>query len=367
MYESDRQYPGLKRRIRGSGHETWVYVYSFRGRDRCFTIGQVTTSQARRIAARLQHEVAEGRDPQAEKLAQREAGTFGELYARYVEEWAKRRNKSWAQADYLVRSHLLPRWAKLDAKSITRANVRAVIGKIESPTVANQTLAAASAVFTFAIRMEVIPHNPCKGIERNPTQSRERVLSDSEIQLFWPELTAPLKLILLCGQRPGEVQRMLRQHIKDGWWEMPGAADPKTGWPGTKNKESHRVWLVEPVREIIAASSVGDSGFVFNRGHLDAAMRGICAKLGVADRVTPHDLRRSWATRAAELGVTRLVVDRVLNHADRSVTGGVYDRYAYGPEIQRAMERVAARVLALAEGRAAGGADIVLGVFSSKA
>src|SRR6516165_3053425 len=151
MYESDRQYPRLKRRIRGSGHETWVYVYSFRGRDRQFTIGQVTLTQARKIAARLQHEVAEGRDPQAEKLAQREAGTFGELYARYVEEWAKRRNKSWAQADYLVRKHLLQRWARLDARSITQADVYSALGKIASPSVFNQTLASASAVFRFGV------------------------------------------------------------------------------------------------------------------------------------------------------------------------------------------------------------------------
>ena len=30
-----------------------------------------------------------------------------------------------------------------------------------------------------------------------------------------------LKLILLLGQRPGEVAHMRHEHIKDGWWEMP--------------------------------------------------------------------------------------------------------------------------------------------------
>ena len=33
-----------------------------------------------------------------------------------------------------------------------------------------------------------------------------------------------LKAILLLGQRPGEVTHMRREHLVDGWWEMPGAA-----------------------------------------------------------------------------------------------------------------------------------------------
>ena len=75
---------------------------------------------------------------------------------------------------------------------------------------ANQVLAAASAIFSWAVRQEIVSANPCSGVERNDTTSRERVLSDAEIAAFWPHLSAPLKMILLTGQRPGEVAHLHR-------------------------------------------------------------------------------------------------------------------------------------------------------------
>ena len=74
--------------------------------------------------------VAEGKDPQADKRAERGAGTFADLAARYVEQYAKRKNKSWAQADRLVRRYVLPRWGKLQAAGIVRADVKALMASI---------------------------------------------------------------------------------------------------------------------------------------------------------------------------------------------------------------------------------------------
>ena len=121
--------------------------------------------------------------------------------------------------------------------------------RIDAPIVANQTLAAASAIFSWAIRQEILTVNPCKLVDRNPTTDRERVLSDDEVRLLWPKLDPALKLILLTGQRPGEVAAMQREHIADGWWQMPGK--PQGDWPGTKNGRDHRVWLSEPAQALI--------------------------------------------------------------------------------------------------------------------
>jgi integrase len=354
----DAKQPGLVLRIRRSGHASLEFSYSHHSRQRWYIIGDgVLLSDARRIAAKLTYAVAEGRDPAAERKADRDADTFEQLARRYVEEDAKRNNpRSWRQAAALVNAHLLPKWGRMFAKDITRAHVRKVIGAIESPSVANAVWVAASAIFSFGVKVEVLAFNPVRGVERHKLPPRGRVLSDSELKAFWPLLSPPLRAVLLLGQRGGETICMRREHIKDGgWWEMPGAPDPKLGWPGVKNKRDHRVWLPPAAKEIIGD---GASGFVFPRTELDEQMREICRRLGVGEKVTPHDLRRSWTTRAAELGVTRLIVDRVLNHVDRSVTGGVYDRYAYGPEIQRAMERVADRIVEIAEGQPIG-AEVV--------
>jgi integrase len=70
------------------------------------------------------------------------------------------------------------------------------------------------------MREDILKENPCRKVERNDTASRERILSDSEIPLFWSAFDevyegALLKMVLLTGQRPGEVRHMRTEHIKE--------------------------------------------------------------------------------------------------------------------------------------------------------
>ena len=95
---------------------------------------------------------------------------------------------------------------------------------------------------------------------------------------------AALKMILLTGQRPGEVAHMRREHIDDGWWEMPGEPVPALGWPGTKNGATHRVWLPKPAQALLAelATATAPASCSPARAaavtELDKAMRAICAQ-----------------------------------------------------------------------------------------
>jgi integrase len=262
-----------------------------------------------------------------------------------------------------VRRHALPRWGKLLASSITRSDVKAMMASIEAPIVANQTLAAVSAVFAWAAKEELVTVNPCRGIDRNATKSRERVLADSEIPQFWSAFDdaglvagSALKTILLTGQRPGEVAHMRREHINDGWWTLPGEPVPSLGWLGTKNGESHRVWLSAPVQAILAEmGGEASTGFVFagSRGRavvkLDVAMRSICTKLGV-ERATPHDLRRTFSTTVTGLGFGHDALNRVTNHREGGIAN-VYDRHGYAMENKKVMEATAARIMSLVEER----------------
>src|SRR5262245_45340549 len=314
------------------------------------------------MVAKVKLAVAEGKDPAAERKAERGAGTFADLAERYVEEYAKKNNKSWEHTrNKLVVPHLLPRWGKLDAKSISRADVRALMSRIAAPVLANQVRAAASAIFTWAVKQEIVTANPCIGVDGNETRSRERVLSDSELPRFWSAFddaglirSSALKVILLTGQRPGEVSHMRREHIKDGWWEMPGEPDKKLGWPGTKNGESHRVWLPVAARAIITEADDG-RGFVFGGsrpvGGLDAAMRAICAELRVNEKATPHDLRRTHGTMITRLGFGRDAMNRIQNHREGGI-GSVYDRHEYADENKKVMEAVAGRIISLVDGTA---------------
>jgi integrase len=184
--------------------------------------------------------------------------------------------------------------------------------------------------------------------------------------------TRALFVWLRCfRQRPGEVANMRREHIVDGWWQMPGEPIPGV-WPGTKNAASHRVWLSKPVQDLLATMGNGAPGFVFTspRGgpisKLDDAMRSICATLtnpnpvdpnpsrdalGV-DRATPHDLRRTHGSTVTALGFGRDAMNRIQNPREGSIAD-VYDRHRYEAETKRIMEAVAAKIMAQVEGGAA--------------
>jgi integrase len=381
----DEKQRGLALRVEPSGYRVFKVVYRYHGRPRWYhigAVGQIALADARKLAAEVVLEVIRGKDPAAEKRAARGAGTFADLAERYVEQHAKKRNKSWKQGDYLVRQYLLPKWGKLDSKSIARSDVRGMMSRIAAPVLANQVLAAASAIFSWAVKQELVAVNPCRGVERNETKSRERVLSDAELPLFWNTFdetgllaSSALKIILLTGQRPGEVAHMRWEHLQDGWWTMPGAPDAKTGWPGTKNKQTHRIWLPLAAQDVIAELSDEDQkvgqptfsthGFVFTTGRraiggLDGAMRTVCNLLN-AERATPHDLRRTHGTRITELGFGREAMNRVQNHREGGIAD-VYDRHEYAEENKRLMEAVSQRIIGLATGKA-GAANVVRGKF----
>jgi integrase len=339
---------GLALQVQPTGHRSYKFIFNRNGRTRWVTIGAadaIGLADARRMAAELMLRVLKGEDPAAEKQAKRGSGTFAEIATRYVTEYSQKRNKSWTQADTLIRRYVLPTWEELDASAITRSDVRALLGKINGPVLANQVLASMSAIFTWAGKQEILTHNPCRGVERHATTSRERVLSDTEVPLFWKAFGEAgvsglaLKVLLLCGQRPGEVAHLHRAHIKDNWWEMPGQPDAATGWMGTKNSQSHRVWLSQPVREIIERFDCGadGDGYVFGPSlDLSGTMRSICRELNVP-RATPHDLRRTCSTTVTGLGFGTDPLNRVTNHREGGIAS-VYDRHGYAEENRRVME-----------------------------
>jgi integrase len=360
--DGSRSVRGFCVRVEVSGLKTFYFRYSLRGLF-WYRIGpaDMGADVARKEAKKLTGLVANDINPHRERKAKRGGLTFEQLQKRYVEEKAKKHNKSWEQADKLIRARVLPKWGKLPAASITRAEVRQLFASISAPRTANLVKAAISAVFKFGIEQEVIANNPCRDIEDNPTEDRERILFESEVPLFWaacdkvhPVKALALKVVLLTGQRPGEVSHMRREHIRgDGFWTLPGEPVPELGWPGTKNKRTHRVWLTQPVLELIGE---GTDGFVFasERGNafggLHDVMREVTKLCSFDPEVTPHDLRRTFASTVTERGHGGEAMDRLLNHHKKGVRA-TYDR-AQKDKLNRPIwEDVAPAITQMVEGR----------------
>jgi integrase len=360
----DTHQRGLALLVQPTGFKSWKCIYSRNGRPRWYHVGAadaIGLADARKLAGRVMYEVAEGKDPAADRKANRLKGTFEELAALYVAEYSKKKNKSWKSMDDQVQRHAIPSLGKLLVSDISRADIKAMMRRIDAPISANQTLAYTRSIFAWALREEIIKVNPCTTIETNETTKRDRHLSDRELPLFWkafddagPLHSTALKVLLLTGQRPGEVTRMRSEHIVDGWWKMPGKPDPELGWPGTKNGETHSVWL--PVAAQALLEELGNEGMIFAgaRGstiRLPDVMRDICKKFGV-EKATPHDLRRTHGTRINALGFGRDAMNRIENHKEGGIAD-VYDRHSYAVENKKIMEAVATNIMALVEGGSA--------------
>ena len=119
----DTKVGGLALAVYPTGRKVFKCVYPFQGRTRWYTIGRadaVNLKDARKLAGQVLLQVATDVDPQAERRAARSRDTFEELAKQYVEQHAKKKNKSWRQSEALVQKHLLPKWGKLRGSTISR-------------------------------------------------------------------------------------------------------------------------------------------------------------------------------------------------------------------------------------------------------
>ena len=370
---------GLK--VLSSGVKTFVVPYRYRGRLRWVTVGpaagrnKIGLVKAREIARGVRADAAAGKDPQGDKMrarveeraearAEARATTFEQLAAEYVEKWSRKKNKSWMQADQLIRRYVLPRLGYRRIKSITDDDVGDLFDAISGEghaVLANQVLAAVSAVFKWAVKKKRIGVNPARELERNKTVARERTLTPAELRAVWPAMTgAPagdqLRMILLTAARPGEVRFMRWEHVVDDVWTMPGQPEPTTGWPGTKNAETHIVTLPDAAATILDDIGRREAGLVFEgtrrgRPARQADTRAIWADLGLK-RFTPHDLRRTATTAMAELDIDLTLLSRILNHKVPGVTASTYNKHPYVAEKAAALATWATRVADVVEGRA---------------
>jgi len=354
---------GFGIRVTPNGTKAWVFVYHHAGRSRRMTLGtypSMTVAQAHLAHGEALADLEQGIDPGAavvrQHRADRAAPTIGDLAAEYLERWAKPRKRSWKEDERILNKDVLPLWRWSKAKEITRSDVIALLDRIVdrgAPIGANRTLAVVRRMFNFALSRDLVSANPCAQVSPPGKENqRDRVLSPDELRVFWrglddaamsPASRIALKLMLVTAQRKGEVISVRWEDIDmaGGWWTIP-AERSKNGLP-------HRVPLSRQATSLLADAHklVGEekSPWVFpspKKGHigstaLDHALRRSIKDVGLVD-FTPHDLRRTAASYMTSIGISRLVLAKLLNHVEREVTA-VYDRHSYDPDKRDAAMR----------------------------
>lgn len=355
-----------------SGEISFIYLYHFEGRKRRMTLGKYPhcpLKEARSLHRDAVKMLESGKDPAFEKrqkkLNAREASTVEDLINEYIKLWAMPRKRSWKEDQRCLNKDIKPFWGKLKAKNITRRDVILLLDSIKdrgAPIAANRTLACIRRMFNFAIERDIITTSPCLGVKPVAKENRrDRVLSREEIKSIWQALDQTdvktagnenvihmsietrliLKLQLVLAQRKGEIisAEWDEVDLKSNWWTIPASK--------AKNNQAHRVPLsplaIELLNEVKKLS--GNSRFLFPAKVKDTHIAGTsidhAVRRSTFDGVkpwTPHDLRRSAASHMTSMGISRLVVSKILNHSESGNVTAIYDRHSYDNEKRLALE-----------------------------
>jgi integrase len=365
---------GLYLVVQPTGRKAWAVRYRFGRKTRKLTLdGGLTLKAARKAATDALHELECGNDPGALKFeaqakaeqvaADRKRDTVERLAEQFIERYAKQKTRptSWRQTEHVFHGLVLPAWRGRPVHEIERRDIRELVESIavDRPIMANRALAHLSKFFNWLCERDIIAASPCAGV-RPPSKehARERILSDDEIKALWHACDAiagpagpAIKLMLLTGQRCGEVVGMRRSEISGDVWTLGPAR--------TKNKQRHEVPLSAQALAIIDAIPVIDEDYVFTTsktrrlGNMSRAKEALDAQMKPKEPWVLHDLRRTAASGMAALGVRLPVIEKALNHKSGSFRGivGVYQRHEYAVEKRDALVRWADHVDALVSGR----------------
>ena len=191
--------------------------------------------------------------------------------------------------------------------------------------VASRSVGLLGAIFTYAVRKGLRFDNPAHGIVRFADGRRQRRLTNDEYRQLgralkaaevWKPAIAATWLMILTGWRRGEVLG-LRWSEVDLPRRTARLADTKTGTSIRPLSESARMVIQSQHRncDLVFASRSGGQMI----GHRKMWLR--IAKLGdLPADITPHVLRHSFASLAADLGYNEPTIASLIGHKTHSIT-----------------------------------------------
>jgi len=230
--DRDAETRGLAVRITESGARSFLFCYTFDGKERRWPLGPWaprvsgrlgedatrkaagSLEWARQEVARLRLKVQSGIDPAAEKQearAQRDAAkqqaareiTAATLADRYLTEWAKPKKRSWKEDERRLIAYIVPVWGTRKVKEITRADVDALVSPVAigdeakgiapRPAEAGHRLALVRKMFSFALDKGIIDVHPCLRMKAPGGQPKPRtraLTTARELRVLW-RITEP--------------------------------------------------------------------------------------------------------------------------------------------------------------------------------
>jgi integrase len=229
---------------------------------------------------------------------------------------------------------------------ITKRDIVSKVDKCKSPSMRKHALVCIKIFFKWAQRRGYLEHPPTDGLVHAKQPTRARVLTDAEIKSLWKATERPthfnriVRLLLLTGQRRGEIAALRKEWIRENTVALP----PNI----TKNGRVHFFPLGPLSSSVIFSAATGCDVLIFPslRNGNSTPFNGWSKSKSALDKEclisewTLHDLRRTFASNLAALGVRLEVIEKLLNHVSGSFSGvaGIYNRYDFMPEMRAAIE-----------------------------
>ena len=361
-YAWDPSLPGFGCRAFPSGAKSFVVKYQLPGgQQRKMSLGAAQPgmlSEARKIAASILLKAINGEDVAGDKRQARERAQKEKRAGDLILDYLAMKKREVRHSTYIeIERHLDRLMKPLHNKPIEfigRRDVVAVIDELTSlgkRVQADRCKTSAVGFFNWAIEREYLQANPAAGIKRRtPAEeiTRDRVLSMDELAAVWlatdsrGHYDAIIRLLILTGARADEIGCLEWQEIDFAGREICIPV------PRMKNRREHRIFLSEPALQILQCiERPAKKKHVFGqtqhgpfggwskcKARLDKRLR---------EQFKPwrhHDLRRSLATNASDLGLaSTVVIEMALGHWSGEKKGivQVYNRSTHDAERRKLM------------------------------
>jgi integrase len=277
----------------------------------------LTPHLARQEAIRVLRAKALGQDPAGDKMALRSGPTISDLCDDYQQRDNGKKPGTIRSDSSRIKGQIKPKIGKLRVASITSEQIEDFIRSLSIGSQA-RTIGLLGAIFSYAVKRKMRPDNPCRGIEKPKETKKMRRLSEAEYAQLGAALNGGVVsdiflLLAVTGFRSSEAKN-LRWEELDLERSIATLGDTKTG-------VSVRP-LSSAAIDIIKRQKQNGSPYVFDhgRGKPIDALRHQWLKLGISAEVTPHTLRHSFASLAADLGLPDHTIARLLGHSQSSIT-----------------------------------------------
>jgi hypothetical protein len=302
----------------GLKKKTYVVV---RGRHReritIGTVGNMSLSDARGEAKRLLSATPVAETPQTPSVS------FLKARDAFLDTYANPRTRY--QVEHALKRNFKPLEALLMC-DITHEDIERCLNRLKDrPSEQLHAFRYARALFNWSVKAprKWTKISPMYGYDPPSTdKKRARILTDAELKAIWDASPPVFRLMILWGTRNTETCVLEREWIVDGAMTIPGKH--------TKNGRDHAIPICPLAEYVMAGPS---NQYVFPgrwEGHLThhalpKLKNEVMAASGTKDWQI-RDIRRTFRSLAARVGVPREIAEVLINHAP-PVLDEIYDRY----------------------------------------